>query len=50
MKDKSWHFYLPAMILLLILWYVISIIVHLPIIPSPVFGNGKIGQYFLHKQ
>ena len=46
MKDKSWHFYLPAMILLLILWYVISIIVHLPIIPSPVLVMERLGNIF----
>ena len=46
MKDKSWHFYLPAMILLLSLWYVISIIVHLPIIPSPVLVMERLGNIF----
>ena len=46
MKDKSWHFYLPAMILLLILWYVISIIVHLPIIPSPVLVMERFSNIF----
>lgn len=36
MKTKSIYFYLPAIIFLCVLWYVISLIVHLPIIPSPI--------------
>lgn len=36
MKIKSIYFYIPAIVFLLLLWYVISLIVHLPIIPSPL--------------
>lgn len=36
MNYKSWHFYIPAIIFLLFLWYIISEILHLPIIPSPL--------------
>ena len=36
MKLKSIYFYIPAIVFLLLLWYVISLIVHLPIIPSPL--------------
>lgn len=36
MNYKSWHFYIPAIIFLLVLWYIISEILHLPIIPSPL--------------
>lgn len=36
MKSKIGYFYLPAALCLLFLWWVVSNIIHLPIIPSPI--------------
>lgn len=46
MKHKSIYFYIPAIIFLLALWYVISLIVHLPIIPSPYLAIERLINIF----
>ena len=46
MKHKSIYFYIPAIVFLLALWYVISLIVHLPIIPSPYLAIERLIDIF----
>ena len=46
MKIKSIYFYIPAIIFLLLLWYVISLVVHLPIIPSPLAVMNRLALIF----
>ncbi len=36
MKNKSFYFYLPAIIFLFVLWYIIAQLSDIPIIPSPI--------------
>lgn len=45
-KNKSIYYYLPAIIFLGVLWYVISLLVHLPIIPSPLLVIERLSNIF----
>ena len=47
MKSKIGYFYFPAAIFLLILWWIIANIVHLPIIPSPIAVIERLSKIFL---
>ena len=46
MKRKSFYFYIPAIIFLLVVWYIISLIAHLPIIPSPYLAIERLVNIF----
>lgn len=46
MKDRTYYFYLPAMLGLLCLWYIVALFVNLPIIPSPVLVGERLVNIF----
>ncbi len=45
-KIKSIYFYIPAMIILFVLWYIASLIIHLPIVPSPLLAAERLFSIF----
>ena len=46
MKSKSVYFYIPAAVFLLVLWQIVSLIVHLPIIPPPYLAIERLADIF----
>ena len=46
MKSKSVYFYIPAAVFLLVLWQIVSLIVHLPIIPPPYLAIERLVDIF----